>query len=67
MNRLYGYDEAAEVLGASVSARQRWVMRRQLEHVKIGPRVLFEETVLEAVVAAGRVPARDPGKQKREE
>ena len=43
MDNLLNVPEAARLLRISVSTLYRWVYKKQIQHVKIGSRVLFSE------------------------
>ncbi len=43
MNNLLNIPETARYLHISVSTLYRWVHRKQIQHVKIGSRVVFSE------------------------
>jgi len=48
MNNLLSIPETASYLHISISTLYRWVHRKQIQHVKIGSRVLFlEKYILE--------------------
>lgn len=59
MARLLDVDEAAEYLGAyTPSALRSMVKRRQIPHVKIGSRLLFDVRKLDRWIDANSEPAR---------
>jgi excisionase family DNA binding protein len=52
-------EQAAERLGTSERFVRRLVAENRIEYVKLGgTKIRFEEDVLDAFIAAGRVPAR---------
>lgn len=46
MNNLLSISETASYLRVSKSTLYRWVYKKQIQHVKIGSRVLFLESYL---------------------
>ena len=54
MEALLSVERAAEVLGISVWTIRRYVSTKKLRPVRIGRRVLLEESELRRVVEAGR-------------
>ena len=57
MNRLVGVDEAANVLGVSNDTIRRMLRKKELSHVRIGRRILFDPKILEDFIDRNRVPA----------
>ncbi len=49
--------EAAEMLRLKSSTLRAWVLRRKIPFVKLGRRVLFRRSDLEALIAENVVPA----------
>ncbi len=50
--------EAAELLRLKPSTIRAWVLRRKIPFVKLGRRVLFRHSDLEALITGNVVPAR---------
>ncbi len=57
LSRLYSVAEAAEHLRVSPAAIRRWLSLRRLACVKVGTRVVIEETELARLIEGGRRPA----------
>ena len=54
---LLDYDQAAARLGLKVTTLRSLVSRRQVPHVRIGPRLVrFDAAELDALIASSRVP-----------
>lgn len=51
--------EAAQMLRVSLPTIRLWIAARKLPVVRLGRRVLIEESALEAIIEAARCPARD--------
>lgn len=49
--------EASEILRLKPSTIRAWVLRRRIAFVKLGRRVMFRRTELEALIAQSVVPA----------
>jgi len=57
--RLLPYPEAAHLLGLKKSTLYALVSRKQVPHIRLGPRLVrFDESELKAWVDARRVPAQ---------
>jgi excisionase family DNA binding protein len=54
---LMNLDEAAALLRLKPSTMRAWVLRRKIPFVKLGRRVLFRRSDLEALIASSLVPA----------
>lgn len=58
---LLNYREAARVLGVQVGTVYAWVSRRQIPHVRLGPRLVrFRRTELESWIEERRVAPVEP-------
>jgi excisionase family DNA binding protein len=57
--KLLRIDEAAEATGHRESTWRKWILLRRVPFVKIGRSVRIESSVLERMLAEGRVPARE--------
>jgi len=55
---LVNLNEAAKILRLKPSTMRAWVLRRRIPFVKLGRRVLFRRSDLEALIARSVVPAR---------
>jgi excisionase family DNA binding protein len=54
------YREAGRITGLPVSTLYSMVSRRQVPHIRLGPRlVVFSRTELEAWMSTGRVPTKN--------
>lgn len=63
MNRLLNNQEAAELLGISPFSLRGKVLRKEVPHVKIGRRTLFDPADLRAFIEAAKVQPR-PRREK---
>jgi excisionase family DNA binding protein len=57
-SNLVNVAEAAEMLRLKPSTIRQWVLRRRIPFVRLGRRVLFRRTDLEALITGSVVPAR---------
>jgi excisionase family DNA binding protein len=55
MNHLHGIEESAEILGISPWTVRKYIREFKLQPVRIGRRVLLEETELQRFVSQSRV------------
>lgn len=53
INRCLGLEEAASKLSVSPLTLRRWARDHKIESVRLGRRLVFRETVLEAFIEAG--------------
>ena len=51
-------ERAADRLGLAPSTIRTWIARKRIDYVKVGGAVRIPETVIDAIVARGTVPAR---------
>ena len=56
-NRMLKIDEAAQQLGMSPATLRAWVWRRKIEYTRLGRAVRISETVVDALLERGTVPA----------
>lgn len=56
MDELLTLPEAARYMRISTSTLYRWVHRKQIQHVKLGSRVLFEPDKLKEFVKNNTIP-----------
>ncbi|MBQ8635825.1 helix-turn-helix domain-containing protein [bacterium] len=49
-NTLLNIQETARYLHVSISTLYRWVHRKEIQHIKIGSRVLFSQESLEEFI-----------------
>jgi excisionase family DNA binding protein len=54
MKRLHGVKEAAEILGISIYTVRSYIRQSKMTAVRIGRRVLLEESELERLVARSK-------------
>lgn len=57
-SNLVNLTEAAEMLRLKPSTLRAWVLRRKIPFVKLGRRVLFRRSDIEALIAVSVIPAR---------
>lgn len=55
MNNLLSIPETASYLHISISTLYRWVHRKQIQHVKLGSRVLFDENQLKEFIKTNTI------------
>jgi excisionase family DNA binding protein len=58
VTELVNIKEAAAVLRLKEATIRAWLLKGRLAHVKLGRRVLLRRADLEAIIAAGLVPAK---------
>ncbi|MCM1004276.1 MAG: helix-turn-helix domain-containing protein [Candidatus Gastranaerophilales bacterium] len=58
MNKLLNVQDTASYLHVSVSTLYRWVHRKEIEHVKLGSRVLFSQDYLKEFIKANTIEIR---------
>jgi len=59
MERLRSVQEASEILGLSSWTIRRWIQTKRLVPVRLGSRVLLEESELQRVIQEGRKSANN--------
>jgi excisionase family DNA binding protein len=55
---LLSVEEAAEQLGVSVASVRAWVLRREIEYIKVRKSVRIRQSVIDNLIAAGTIAPR---------
>ncbi len=58
MNNLLDVQDTASYLHVSVSTLYRWVHRKEIEHIKLGSRVLFSQDYLKEFIKVNTIEIR---------
>ena len=56
-NRMLKIEEAAQRMGLSPATMRAWVWRRKIEYTRLGRAVRISESVVDALLERGTVPA----------